>query len=53
MNRLVSSGHLARSGSRIALTSSGRLLLDAILGEIALAEPISAAEERLPELEPA
>ena len=53
VNRLVSSGHLARSGSRIALTSSGRLLLDAILGEIALAEPISAAEERLPELEPA
>ena len=53
VNRLVGSGHLTQTGSRIALTSSGRLLLDAILGEIALAQPISAVAEPLPELEPA
>jgi oxygen-independent coproporphyrinogen-3 oxidase len=53
IDRLVSTGHLARSGSRIALTSSGRLLLDAILGEIALAWPISAVSEPRLELEPA
>ena len=35
---LVASGHLKRSGSRIALTARGRLLLDHILGEIALVE---------------
>ena len=35
VQRLVESGHLARSGARLALTPSGRLLLDAILGEIA------------------
>jgi len=42
VDRLVASGHLDRTGSRIALTSRGRLVLDAILGEIAAA-PISAA----------
>lgn len=42
VDRLVKSGHLERAGSRIALTASGRLLLDAILGEIAAVEPISA-----------
>ena len=36
VDRLVDVGHLDRDGGRIALTSSGRLLLDAILGEIAL-----------------
>ncbi len=51
VNRLVSSGHLMREGSRIALTSSGRLLLDAILGEIATPESISVASEPLPVLE--
>jgi oxygen-independent coproporphyrinogen-3 oxidase len=39
VDRLVASGHLMRDGSRIALTSRGRLVLDHILGEIALAEP--------------
>ena len=42
VDRLVASGHLDRTGGRIALTSRGRLVLDAILGEIAAA-PISAA----------
>jgi oxygen-independent coproporphyrinogen-3 oxidase len=44
VDRLVGSGHLARHGARIALTPAGRLLLDAILGEIALPVPISVAE---------
>jgi oxygen-independent coproporphyrinogen-3 oxidase len=35
IDRLVDSGHLARSGTHIALTATGRLLLDRILGEIA------------------
>jgi oxygen-independent coproporphyrinogen-3 oxidase len=39
VDRLVASGHLTRDGSRIALTSRGRLVLDHILGEIALTEP--------------
>lgn len=44
VERLVASGHLHRSGTRIALTGTGRLLLDHILGEIAAIElPISAA----------
>src|SRR6185369_16843557 len=43
VDRLVGSGHLTRSGWRIALTARGRLLLDAILGEVALADPISVA----------
>ena len=42
VDRLVASGHLERSGSLIALTSAGRLLLDHILGEIAVAEPALA-----------
>lgn len=41
LDRLLRSGHLTRDGSRIATTARGRLLLDAILGEIALADPIS------------
>jgi putative oxygen-independent coproporphyrinogen III oxidase len=51
VNRLVNSGHLMRDGSRIALTSSGRLLLDAILSEIAAPEATSVASEPLPVLE--
>lgn len=42
-DRLVASGHLTRNGSRIALTASGRLLLDHILGEIAAVEPRALA----------
>lgn len=38
VDRLTRSGHLTRTGSRIALTPSGRLLLDHILGEVALVE---------------
>ena len=37
VDRLVGSGHLTRNGARIALTATGRLLLDAILGEIVAA----------------
>jgi oxygen-independent coproporphyrinogen-3 oxidase len=36
VDRLAGSGHLTRDGARIALTAKGRLLLDAILGEIAV-----------------
>ena len=46
VDRLAGSGHLTRDGTRIALTSRGRLLLDYILGEIAT--PISAAAEPQP-----
>jgi putative oxygen-independent coproporphyrinogen III oxidase len=42
VDRLVASGHLHRHGTRIALSASGRLLLDHILGEIALAADPSA-----------
>ena len=38
VDRLVGSGHLTRSGTHIALTGAGRLLLDHILGEIAAVE---------------
>jgi putative oxygen-independent coproporphyrinogen III oxidase len=47
VDRLAASGHLKTSGERIALTGKGRLLLDAILGEIAAPEPISVAAERM------
>ena len=43
VDRLVESGHLMRDGERIRVTPNGRLLLDRILGEIAVAEPIWAA----------
>jgi oxygen-independent coproporphyrinogen-3 oxidase len=36
-------GYLKRNGSRIAVTASGRLLLDTILGEIAAVEPKASA----------
>ena len=35
VERLAGSGHLKLDGTRIALTSAGRLLLDHILGDIA------------------
>jgi len=40
VDRLVASGHMRRNAGHIGLTEKGRLLLDAILGEIALPEPI-------------
>jgi oxygen-independent coproporphyrinogen-3 oxidase len=43
VERLIDSGHLIRSGSRIALTGNGRLLLDHILSEVALVEPKALA----------
>ena len=43
VDRLAGSGHIVRNGSHIALTSSGRLLLDHILGEIAVSEPRALA----------
>jgi putative oxygen-independent coproporphyrinogen III oxidase len=39
VERLVRSGHLSVDGARIALTPSGRLVLDHILGELAAREP--------------
>jgi oxygen-independent coproporphyrinogen-3 oxidase len=39
VDRLVASGHLARSGGKIAPTLAGRLLLDHILAEISALEP--------------
>jgi len=38
VDQLVCSGHLMRQGTHIALTAHGRLLLDHILGEIAVPE---------------
>jgi oxygen-independent coproporphyrinogen-3 oxidase len=43
VERLVRSGHLTRDGSRIAVTATGRLLLDRILGEIAAVPIVSEA----------
>jgi oxygen-independent coproporphyrinogen-3 oxidase len=43
IDQLVRSGYLNRQGERIALTAGGRLLLDYILGEIALSEPRALA----------
>jgi len=40
---LERSGHIERTGTRIALTSAGRLFLDHILGEIAATEPRALA----------
>jgi oxygen-independent coproporphyrinogen-3 oxidase len=39
VERLVGSGHLTLAGTRIAPTLAGRLVLDHILGEIAVAQP--------------
>ena len=41
VDRLVRSGHLRRDDTRIRLTARGRLLLDHILGEIAVPQPLS------------
>ena len=48
VDRLVASGHLTRVGSRIAPTAAGRLLLDYILAEVAVASPTSAGSAQLP-----
>jgi putative oxygen-independent coproporphyrinogen III oxidase len=48
VDRLVASGHLMRAGSRIAPTAAGRLLLDYILAEVAVASPTSAGSAQLP-----
>ena len=47
VDRMVGLGHLSRNGERIAVTPGGRLLLEAILGEIAA--PISEVSEPTPE----
>jgi putative oxygen-independent coproporphyrinogen III oxidase len=50
VDRLVALGHMRRNAGHIALTEKGRLLLDAILGEIALPETIvSSAPPREPQ----
>ena len=43
VERLAGSGHLTRDDARIAVTSSGRLVLDSILGEIAAPAPRALA----------
>jgi oxygen-independent coproporphyrinogen-3 oxidase len=43
VDRLGCSGHLTRTGTKIALAPKGRLLLDHILGEIAAVEPRALA----------
>ena len=48
VDRLVASGHLTRTGSRIAPTPAGRLLLDYVLGEIAVTAPTSEASALRP-----
>jgi oxygen-independent coproporphyrinogen-3 oxidase len=48
VDRLVASGHLARDHSRIAATAKGRLLLDRLLGDIAL-PIVSASGVTMPE----
>jgi|tagenome__1003787_1003787.scaffolds.fasta_scaffold20890987_2 putative oxygen-independent coproporphyrinogen III oxidase len=48
VDRLVASLHLVRNGSRIALTASGRLLLDYILAEVSAKRPTSAAAAETP-----
>jgi oxygen-independent coproporphyrinogen-3 oxidase len=44
IDRLVQSRHVERDGTHIALTPSGRLLLDYILGEIAVASEPTVSE---------
>src|SRR4051812_2046248 len=50
VRRLERSGHIERDGSRIALSASGRLLLDHILGEIAAVQPVNCAVATPPAL---
>jgi putative oxygen-independent coproporphyrinogen III oxidase len=40
VDRLVASGHLERQGTRLRTTRLGRPVLDYILGEIAISEPV-------------
>jgi oxygen-independent coproporphyrinogen-3 oxidase len=42
VEQLVGSGHLRRDGTRIATTAKGRLLLDHLLGEIAVLGPTAS-----------
>ena len=51
VERLERSGHLEREGMCIALTSAGRLVLDHILGEIAVPQPIVFEVARPPAAE--
>ena len=51
VERLERSGHLERAGTCIALTSAGRLVLDHILGEIAVPQPIVFEVARPPAAE--
>jgi oxygen-independent coproporphyrinogen-3 oxidase len=53
IDRLVGSGHLTRNGVRVAATARGRLLLDAILAEIALPTAASGAAAPPRECSPA
>jgi len=46
VDRLVASGHLARDGGRISLTSAGRLVLDYILAEISAEADFISLERR-------
>ncbi len=46
VDRLVASGHLARDGARISLTSAGRLVLDYILAEISAEADFISLERR-------
>jgi putative oxygen-independent coproporphyrinogen III oxidase len=48
VERLVRSRHMTREGAHIALTARGRLVLDRILGEIAVVPIISEAAARKP-----
>jgi oxygen-independent coproporphyrinogen-3 oxidase len=43
VEQLARSGHIIVTGNRIALTAAGRVLLDHILGEIAVDEPTASA----------
>jgi oxygen-independent coproporphyrinogen-3 oxidase len=43
IERFLASGHLRRSGARVAPTAKGRLVLDYILREIAAAQPNASA----------
>ena len=46
VDRLVASGHLARDGGRISLTSAGQLVLDYILAEISAEADFISLERR-------
>ena len=50
--RLEQSGHLERNGTHIALTATGRLLLDHLLGEIAAVRPMASSVALRPASQP-